>query len=362
MIRQAFRDRIWPGNRGWIGPGIAATYIGTVVGAGFASGQEICRFFSLYGGYSWWGIILAVLILGWGGVRLFYFGAVLKPTSYRDFLIFLLGPRLAPVMDALLFGFLVILIGVMFAGCGALFTQLHLGYWTGIILTGLCLILVLYKELAGLISSNVVIVPCMFLGCLVVAIRAILSGSMDGRPDSANGYGLLAAIQFSSYNLVLSMPVLLSLGKHYPRVRVLAGSGWVGSLGLGIMTALINWAILSHWPEAALVPLPMAELAKSSGLGLYWGYAFILWAEMLSTLIADVYGVTERLQIILGWPFGRLAAVVAISGILIGQIGFSNLITYCYPFFGCVCLIVLLLILCKPKPSRNNGLTGGARK
>lgn len=361
MTRRALRDRIWSESPGLIGPTIAATYIGTVVGAGFASGQEICRFFSIYGRNSWWGIILAVVILSWGGIRLFYFGAVLKPASYRDFLIFLLGPRLAPVMDGLLFGFLVVLTGVMFAGCGALFNQLRLGYWTGVILTALCLILVLYKELAGLLSSNAVIVPLMFLGCVIVAARAILSGSLAYGPHPGAGY-LLGAVQFSSYNLVLSMPVLLSLGKHYPRARVLAGSGWGGSLGLGLMTALINWAILSHWPEAAMAPLPMAELAKSSGTGLYWGYAFILWAEMFSTLIADVYGVTERLRSIIEWPFGRLAAVVALAGMLIGQIGFSNLIKYCYPFFGCVCLIVLLLTLGKPGPSRNGTIGGDGWK
>lgn len=356
MTRQGLHNRIDFQKQGWNGPGIAVTFIGTVVGAGFASGQEIYRFFSAYGWWGWWGIILAVLLLGWGGVRLFRYGAILKPASYRDFLIFLLGPRLAPLMDAILFGFLIILIGVMFAGCGSLAAQLNLGYWTGIVLTALCLILVLCKELAGLISSNLVIVPLMFLGCLAVAGQAILSGAISGLPHPPSGIWLLSAVQFSSYNLILAMPVLLSLGKRYPHGPVLTRSGWLGSIGLGLMTALIHWAILSHWPEAAQTPMPMAELAKSSGNGLYWGYALILWAEMFSTLIADVYGVVERLRVMVGWPFGRLAAFVALSGILISQIGFSNLIAYCYPLFGCICLIVLILALGKqPRPARSKG-------
>ena len=100
-------------------PGIAATFIGTVVGAGFASGQEIYQFFSIHGWFGWLGLILAVLLLGFSGVKVFQIGANLKPKSYQDFLLFLLGPRLAAVMDLLLVTFFIVLIGVMFAGCGA---------------------------------------------------------------------------------------------------------------------------------------------------------------------------------------------------------------------------------------------------
>ena len=42
---------------------IAFTYIGTVIGAGFASGQEILRFFSVYGAYSIYPILIATFYL-----------------------------------------------------------------------------------------------------------------------------------------------------------------------------------------------------------------------------------------------------------------------------------------------------------
>jgi hypothetical protein len=46
-------------NENWFGLGMkcAFAYVGTVVGAGFASGQEILRFFTVYGGYSFEQII-----------------------------------------------------------------------------------------------------------------------------------------------------------------------------------------------------------------------------------------------------------------------------------------------------------------
>ena len=41
---------------------IAAVFIGTIVGAGLASGQEITQFFSTYGYVSFWGILICGII------------------------------------------------------------------------------------------------------------------------------------------------------------------------------------------------------------------------------------------------------------------------------------------------------------
>ncbi len=41
---------------------IAATYIGTIVGAGFASGQEVLQFFGVFGIKGLWGLLLATAL------------------------------------------------------------------------------------------------------------------------------------------------------------------------------------------------------------------------------------------------------------------------------------------------------------
>ena len=50
-----FRDSLIEGFR------IAMAYIGTVVGAGFATGQEILQFFTHYGILSFWAILISVV-------------------------------------------------------------------------------------------------------------------------------------------------------------------------------------------------------------------------------------------------------------------------------------------------------------
>ena len=341
-----------PGGAGQVS-GIAATFIGTVVGAGFASGQEIYQFFGRYGFYGIIGIIIAVMIMGAAGAKVFYFGSLLKPKSYKDLLNFLLGPELAKIIDVFILLFFIILIAVMFAGCGTVFETTGLGYWTGIVVTGIILMITLFKELSGLISANLIIVPFMFIGCLGVSVHAIITrdtASVHALTKNVNGLKcLLAALQFSAYNIVLSFPVLLSLGDRFPLKKRLRLGSWLGSIGLGIMAGFIHWAILTH-PVSSSNALPMVGLAKNVGNWAFLSYAVVLWGEMFSTLLADCYGVAKRLAAFSGWPYPIWVLILCLTGIFIARFGFVNLIAKFYPLYGYICFIVLILLFFKPTP------------
>lgn len=331
-------------------PGIAATFVGTVVGAGFASGQEIYRFFSIQGLQGFLGVLCSIILLGALGEKVFRIGLAIKPKSYREFFNFCLGSGLAEAADGLISIFLVILVGVMFAGCGAIFKEIGWGYWTGIALSVAMVILVLFQELPGLIFANLIIVPLMFVGAAAVSIYAIQNRCVGPLSKTTGFSWILAAVQYSSYNLVLAIPVLLSLSRRYPRLTHLKLGGWLGSLTLGIMAGLIHWAIIFHLPHLQKSPLPMMELARLAGGVAYWIYAMVLWCEMLTTLLADIYGVAQRLKAATGWDFRFWVVILNLVGILIGEIGFSNLVSGFYPLFGYFCLVFLLLMMVKKAP------------
>ncbi len=339
--------------------GIAATFIGTIIGAGFASGREIYQFFSIHGLYGWLGLVLSVILLGTAGLKIFQTGVMLKPKSYRDFLVYLWGTGVAPVMDYVLLFFLIILIGVMFAGCGAVFETINSNYWVGALITGISLNLILRREISGVIWINLIIVPLMLLGSIIISISAFQTGvsavlpwePSPGIPKQGEFSWMLASLQFSAYNIVLAIPVLLSLGKNYPSSRQLKMGGWLGSIGLGIMAGLIHWSILSHFWAVHQCPLPMTILAKSAGKWIYGGYLIVLWGEMFTTLIANTYGVAQRFTAATGWPFQIWVLILTCAGTAIGKMGFINLIAKFYPLFGYICLITLFLIMLKPSSS-----------
>lgn len=334
--------------------GISTTFIGTVIGAGFASGQEIYQFFSIHGLFGWAGLILAVVLLGYMGEKVFRIGWVLKPKSYRDFLVYILGHRLALIADVLLFSFFMILIGVMLAGSGTVFESINLNYWVGVITTALLLIIVLFFDLPGLILVNLMVVPLMFAGSFGISIYSVLHRCTIITTGPFEIKWILAALQFSSYNLVLAIPVLLSLAKEFPSLNFLKWGGWMGSIGLGLMAGVIHWALLCHLSHLQQSALPMVDLAKQIGKYPSLGYALVLWGEMFTTLLANAYGVSQRLVSVLNWPHRRVVIVITIGGILIAQLGFVNLIAKFYPLFGYLCLIILVLLITKRQPYLRN--------
>lgn len=328
--------------------GIAATFIGTVVGAGFASGQEIYQFFTVYGCYGSAGLILATLILATAANRIFKIGLRLQTHSYRDILQHLLGPALVPVADFFLLLFYLLLIGVMFAGSGSVFREINLDYGWGIVLTLLILIGVLYRGLPGLVKVNVLVIPLMFGACSVVAAYALFSRCNVVIPSVSSVNWILAALQFSSYNLILAVPVLLALAKDYPDSRLLGLGSWLGSIALGILAFLIHASISCH-NRLQDCALPMVYFARKIGGWFFWGYAFILWGEMLTTLLANVYGLGQRLAVLTGWALKWWVAVLGITGIGIAKFGFVKLIAAFYPLYGYLSMILLILIFLKPR-------------
>jgi len=71
-------------------------YLGAVVGAGFASGQEILQFFVEYGTYGIWGVGLALFLFALCGSLLMYVVHRESIHNYQEMLKYLLGEKRFP--------------------------------------------------------------------------------------------------------------------------------------------------------------------------------------------------------------------------------------------------------------------------
>ncbi len=330
--------------------GIAATIIGTVIGAGFASGQEILQFFGRFGISGGFGILLTVIIMGVFIDKVFRIGSELKTDSYQEFLRYILKPGWLIIADVAIFLIMLMLVGVMFAGCGALFAELKLGYWSGVVISAVLSLIVLFRDLPGLMRINTVVIPLMFLGTIGIVFFTIHSGGKLSEVSGQNRQWVMAALQFSSYNLVLSLPVLVSLSRRYARQSLLMIGGWVGAIGLGVISLWIFLGLLSHFQLIRHAELPMVVLAKFLGKPVFFGYILVLWGEMLTTLLANLFGLGKRLETLIRWPYEWNLILLTGLGIAIGKIGFVNLVAHGYPIYGYLSFVLLVMVMFKPLP------------
>ena len=150
--------------------GIAATYIGTVIGAGFASGQEVLQYFVSFGPAGPAAIVLATLLF-------FGFGALAMLLGHH-----LQTDRYAPIMEwrgyrlpRLFADFFITLslagtFVIMVAGAGSTFAQAFgVPAFVGSIAVGVLCILNLLKGLDGLVRVQSILVPLLIAGAIGVA-------------------------------------------------------------------------------------------------------------------------------------------------------------------------------------------------
>lgn len=335
---------------------VATTFMGTVVGAGFASGQEILKFFSHFGIHGITGIAISCLFFCVTGTLIMLIGHKLRAYSFGEVIREVCGKYLGPWMDLLLTIFLFGTLSVMMAGSGAVFfQQWGLPYWLGTAVTFLITILTVIFGLKGIISANSVVVPFMVVFCILATLPAVslerLTANLREFIPAGNGAApnwLMSALLYVSYNLTLSVSVLAPLGSQINDRRPLVLGGLLGGFGLGILALFINLAILSYYPTSAQFEIPSLYLAGNLASVIQYIFSLVLWAEIFTTIIGTIFGLTVRVCDYTGSGYMITTFTLMLVALGFSQLGFSGLVGMLYPLFGYISLVFLFMLFIYP--------------
>ncbi|KAA0546130.1 hypothetical protein FZW96_17610 [Bacillus sp. BGMRC 2118] len=327
---------------------VAATYIGTIVGAGFATGKEVVQFFSQYGMIGIIGILISGYFFIWIGTKSMLIAKRIDANSYQEINEYLFGQKIGKVVNAVLLIMLFGVTSVMFSGTGAVFQeQLGLPSQLGIILTIVLCYLAVIRGMKGLLAVNSVIVPMMLLFSLVIIFA--FPGSSVYYGESPNLVKvLMSALAYASYNIVLGQAVLVPLGRDSENESIIKWGGFLGGLGLTLILVTSHLALITI-PNMTAYSIPMAEIIKQIGTVLHILFVIVIYGEIYTTLIGNVYGISRKLS---GTSTPKKSIIIMILVIcyFVSLIGFDSLIKYLYPLFGYIGCVVLLSLMVKKMP------------
>lgn len=328
---------------------VGFTYIGTVVGAGFASGQEILKFFTLFGDHSVIAILVSTVLFAWVGIRILLLGAQLRASSYRQLTAFLFGDRMASVIDLFM---LMMLFGVtvaMLAGVGALFQEhMRIPFQIGVLFTMALTYFTILRGMDGILTANTIIVPTMItlIGIIFLNTLATPRPPIPHLAASHASTWLASAVSYAAFNVGLAVSVLVPLGNQIRDKKSLIAGGLIGAAGLGTMLIGANYAMLVRMPDILNYQVPMAFITSAYGSFLQILFIVVLWGEIFSTLIANVYGISSQLSDPQQPASGSLITVLILtSAFFVSQVGFKNIVSYIYPIFGYISFLLLLLLI-----------------
>ena len=274
---------------------IAAAYISTVVGAGFATGQEVLQFFTRFGVLGTLGILVASALFVAFGIRIMRLGKKLQSTSHLGVIRACAG-RLAPAIDGVITFFLLGALSTMFAGSGALFKLFGLSGFLGSLLMALITSATVLFGFKGVVNCLSVVMPFLLVAVLTVGFLSLTASSRipivraDGSPISF----LFSAVLYVSYNILLSIAVLSPLGAGSRSKTTLILGAVFGGVGLGIGAMMIHLAILYGPMDAVGCDVPMIFLAGRISPLLQLCYTSVIAAEIYTTAASSLYGFVAR--------------------------------------------------------------------
>lgn len=329
---------------------IAFTYIGTIVGAGFATGQEILHFFTRYGYVATLTIALASLLFVWLGTKTMLLAHDLKAHSYEALNTYLFGHKIGPWVNALTFVVLFGITSVMLAGAGAIFDeQLGLSFQLGLLFTMLLAYTVLLYGVQAILIVNTIVVP------FILALTLILVWNTMQSPQAANWLNLessyspikiwLAPFLYTAFNLALAQAVLVPIGSTIKQRSVLFWGGIVGGIGIGLMLLAGHFALSSQMPSIIHFEIPMGILLSDLGKTVQLLFLLVIFAEIFTTFIADVYGLARQIEQKINFDQKLIIMLILLISYVISQIGFKTLLSTLYPLFGAISLAWLIMML-----------------
>lgn len=327
---------------------ISAVFIGTIVGAGLASGQEICQFFTTYGYRSFMGIALCFFIYIIVGSIIIELSIQYKLNSYNE-LITLVSPGFFGLVTDILTGcFLISSAAIILAGSGALIHQFFgISKWFGILAMSILAIYTLLRDTKGLIEINSFIVPLLITVIVTIFIlylvffKDITMVRIKNVPYSKNMWFLSAAI-YGGFNILCCSGVLVPLSKEMTNKKILKGGILFGSIGLTILSAIINLLLLLNIPYIFQYEIPLLYIADRFGRIIQSMLLLIIWLEMFSTEVSDIYSVGKTLEQVFNLTYKKSVILILCVAIPISQIGFVNLIRVLYPGFGVIGFIFMI--------------------
>ncbi|SMO68653.1 YkvI family membrane protein [Melghirimyces algeriensis] len=334
----------------WHSLKISMTIIGTMIGAGFASGREVWEFFGSYGAGSAFGIVLATLLLFTASVIILKISWKYKTQHYSEVLSQVMGPRMVRVFDYLVMMYLLTSTIVMMAGSGATFQQWNISFTLGVLVMTGAVVFILMFDLKGLMSMNSVLIPIMVTVLLLVCLQFLQnSGWISLENDESSSLPVWpSAITYTAFNTMSLLAVLSTMGKQIRHPAEIWISGGISSFCLGSLAFLYNFSLLRVESLMSQYDIPLFALMRDYSPVWVLSISVILWLAIYTTAVSNVHGLSFRLSETLPFPPWAIGGVAVLGLVPLTQLGFTTLVTFLYPLYGVLNLFILTMVLLYP--------------
>lgn len=341
---------------------VACIYATSIIGAGFASGQEIMQFFSAYRTGGFYGILLAgVLFAAVGGFILDRI-CTERIRNFEEFLFPAFGWWVGWIIEAAVTLFMLCMFCIMLAGSGHVISD-RLGIpfnYAALIMGVLCTVFIL-SNIKGIVTLSTVTTPILIAGIIlagtyIIAFKSVETAGITGYIRHLTGNWLFSSLLYVSYNSIPAIVLMCSLQPYLRTRRTGIAGGILGGLMLCVTALIINISVFLFYPDVLETELPILSILKGSSESAGSLYAVILWLAMFVSAVTSGFCFAERAVSLVKIDRRIMILVLCAAAVPLSTLGFSRLISAIYPVFGYLGLFMIIVVLLqgllKLRPSR----------
>ncbi|MER0102113.1 hypothetical protein [Corynebacterium sp. KPL2734] len=336
--------------------GISMAFIGVVVGAGFASGQEAMQYFVAFGEWGLWGIALAAALMMVTGVSILQLGSYFQAVEHTAVYNKIASPVTAKILDWSTLTTLFSIGFVMFAGGGSNINQQFpsIPVWVG---GTVMLILVL---LVGLMDVDRVtrvigtITPFIIIFVVLATGYTILTADVDfaslntwaiDNVDTSLPNWWLSALNYTGLNVMTAVSMSIVIGGNFLDNRAVGIGGLIGGFLYLILLALLVFALFFEAKDVNGEDMPVLKLITGIHPVLGILMTFVIYGMVFNTAIGMFYALGKRLTRNNPKRFYPVYAASCIIGFILSFIGFQSLVSNVYPILGYLGLLMIFVMV-----------------
>ena len=320
--------------------------IGTIIGAGFASGKEIYIFFAQYGNC---GIIGAVISSILTAIIIYNTIKITKKLQIKNNNEFLekitKNKNVKMVLENIINAFLLVSFWIMCAGFCTFFKQ---EFKIPIIITACINVIITYfllmKNMDGIIKLNLLVVPIMVAIIIAISIKNFTIANLTNIPSTKNlEKAIISSILYTSYNSITLIPIIVLLAtniKTKKENKIITFTSAIIFLALILsIYQMLNLADVN----ISKIEIPVLTILSKCHPIEKMVYSAAIITAILTSAISSGYGVVENIKD--RKKYKKVVLAMCLAEIPVSYIGFGNLVEILYPLFGVIGIIQIITIL-----------------
>ncbi|QJC22690.1 hypothetical protein HC352_04635 [Arcanobacterium buesumense] len=329
---------------------MALAFMGLIIGAGFASGQELLQYFIAFGRPGIWGALVAAFLFALSGYIVMQLGSYFHAKEHSAVFNEVSHPIVSRVLDVFTVLTLFTMGFVMIAGAGANFHQQYgLPTWVGsLAMVGLVIA-------AGFLNVDKVttviglITPFILVFIVMASVHAFTHASLSINALEPVATTLrpaipsltISTINYVTMSMALAISMALVMGGNIINTKIAGYGGLLGGGVFGIILMLSVLAIFAQIDKVKDAPMPMLELVNHIHPVAGTAMAVIIYGMIFNTAIGLYYSLAKRVTASNPQYFIPAISILSFIGFGLSFFGFQTLVGTLYPIVGYVGIIMM---------------------